>query len=209
MSLQTQNIVYQYTEQKSFRFPDLKLESGGSALLLGPSGSGKSTYLHVLSGLLPPQGGMVKIAGKELYELNNRQRDHFRGAQLGIVFQQNYFLPYLNISENLALAARYRQVANPAEEIMSILKRLQIEHIAKQKPADCSVGEQQRASLARALMGKPAVVLADEPTSALDDANTEITIQLLKEQVAAKNASLLIVTHDQRLKSAFQNIYRL
>ena len=178
-------------------------------LILGDSGSGKTTLLHLICGLLKPHSGSVEIAGVQVSDLDGVTLDKFRGENIGIVFQQAHFVQSLTVSENLALPALMTKSGESSEELRErtrgLLKRLRLEHKADSLPNELSVGEQQRASIARALLHKPKVVFADEPTSALDDKSTEAVISLLEEETRLAGACLIIVTHDQRLKSRYSD----
>lgn len=209
MALHSTALQFKYTTQKKFSFEPISVLAGESALLLGPSGSGKTTFLHLLAGLLVPLTGDVNVAGKNLFTLNAKQRDAHRGKQMGIIFQQSYFLPYLSIRENLKLAAQMQGLKITTAQAKAALEKLNVGHIAQQKPANCSVGEQQRASIARAILHKPTIILADEPTSALDDANAEKVAQTLLQVAEEQKAALLIVTHDNRLKNLISKTYAL
>ena len=142
-------------------------------------------------------------------ELSAGQLDRFRGRNIGIVFQQSHFVRSLTLEENLGLAQRLAGLPVNHSRISSILAQLNLAHKLRVKPDALSIGEQQRAAIARAVLNQPALILADEPTSALDDANTEQVIQLLQEQAASVNATLLIVTHDNRLKTRFEQQIQL
>jgi putative ABC transport system ATP-binding protein len=131
--------------------------------------------------------------------------DRFRGKHFGIVFQQSHFIQSLSVMENLAIPHFLLGKKFPASKAEELLSNLGIAHKAQAKPLALSVGEQQRASIARALIHQPSIVLADEPTSALDDASTAAVIGLLEEQCAQAGAALIVVTHDQRLKSRYSN----
>ena len=203
--LKTSNLEYTYDNQNSLRFPDFECQTGESWLLLGNSGSGKTTLLHLLGGLRTPQKGDVTIANTALKSLSGTALDRFRGQNIGIIFQQSHFVRALTVGENLALAQQLAGEKVDKQRIQSLLDRLNIGHKFHSKTTSLSQGEQQRVAIARALVNRPAVILADEPTSALDDKNTNEVIQLLEETAAEVNATLLVVTHDARLKERFEN----
>ncbi len=135
--------------------------------------------------------------------------DKFRGKNIGVIFQEAHFVQSLSVIENLALPSLMTgqkfQSSDLQQRAMELLKRLRLDHKADSLPKELSVGEKQRASIARALIHKPKVVFADEPTSALDDKSTEAVISLLEEETKHAGASLIIVTHDQRLKSRYND----
>lgn len=209
MVIQSSELKFSYQETDDFHFPDIQLQESEAALLLGPSGSGKSTLLHLLSGLLQPSSGRIEIMGQDFTALKERDKENFRARNLGLIFQRSFFLPYLSLKENLLLSARYQGRQLKADYVMSIFKDLQISHLANKKPSECSLGEQQRASIARAILQEPALILADEPSSALDDKNASIVAELLLSITQQSKSSLLIVTHDQRLKALIPKSYSL
>ncbi len=186
-------------------FPDVFCGRGEQWLILGESGSGKTTLLHLLGGLRKPQKGQIMIGDTDITALSGQHLDVFRGRNIGIVFQQAHFVRSLTIEENLLLAQKLAGLSTDLNQVHQLLDRLNIKAKAKDKPHELSVGERQRASICRALINRPALILADEPTSALDDHNCREVIQLIKNQAAADDVTLLIVTHDNRLKSEFEH----
>lgn len=201
--LATTNLQYSYDGKIQLTFPDIYCAKGEQWLLLGQSGSGKTTLLHLLGGLRKPKSGTVQIANTDLTSLSPSALDQFRGKNVGIVFQKSYFVRALTVKENLALTQKLAGLPVSNSRIQELLDRLNIGHKLHSKTDSLSQGEQQRVAIARALINKPAIILADEPTSALDDHNCEQVIQLLVNQAKAEQATLLIVTHDGRLKDQF------
>lgn len=202
--LTTSELTYSYDRQRVLRFPDLHCGSGEHWLLLGQSGSGKTTLLHLLGGLLTASGGHIKLDDTPLSSLSGPALDRFRGQHIGIVFQKAHFIPSLTVEENLLLAQRLANLPADRLRIADLLDRLGMGHKKSSPVQRLSVGEQQRVAIARALVNKPKLILADEPTSALDDENSLRVITLLEEQARAVEATLLIVTHDNRLKNHFE-----
>ena len=204
----TRDLTFSYSGSKLLSFPDVSCGSGDQLLILGDSGSGKTTLLHLICGLLKARSGSIKIGGVNVSVLDDREMDKFRGANIGVVFQQAHFVQSLSVSENLTLPSLMTKDNISSEELYSriseLLERLGLSHKADSSPKELSVGEQQRASIARALIHKPQIVFADEPTSALDDKSTEAVISLLEEETKLAGACLVIVTHDQRLKSRYE-----
>jgi len=201
--LSTTDLQYSYDGKTSLRFPDIHCGKGEHWLLLGQSGCGKTTLLHLLGGLLTPREGSVKVGETTLNALKSSQLDKFRGKKIGIIFQVPHFVRSLTIGENLALAQQLAGVAEDWQHITALLERLGLGHKINVKADALSQGERQRAAIARALVNKPEVILADEPTSALDDFNTAEVIRLLEETATEAQATLLVVTHDGRLKEKF------
>ncbi len=201
--LQTIDLQYAYNGGRVLRFPNMSLGTGEHWLLLGQSGSGKTTLLHLMGGLLSPKSGSVRLGETALEQLSSRALDHFRGRHIGIIFQKPHFMRALTVEENLLMAQKLAGEKTDKARIASLLQRLGVESKLRVKPDQLSAGEQQRVAIARALVNRPMLILADEPTSALDDANALEVAKLLEEQAASVNATLLIVTHDNRMKSRF------
>ncbi|WP_205686995.1 ABC transporter ATP-binding protein [Chitinophaga rhizosphaerae] len=203
MMIQTSELTYTYPGGRQIRFPDLACRRGETLLITGPSGSGKTTLLHLLAGLIRPADGTVNVAGTPIGSLSTPKMDAFRGQHIGIIFQRSHFIGSLSVADNLLLPLRLTGAAADHKRLEAVAADLRIDHLLHQLPARLSQGEQQRASIARAVLPSPNVILADEPTASLDDRNCEAVARLLSEQAARHNAALLIVTHDNRLTSLF------
>jgi ABC-type lipoprotein export system ATPase subunit len=201
--LATSNLKFQYPDGPSFVFPDIVCGNGEHLLILGESGRGKTTLLHLLAGMLKPTSGMVEINGTITSSLSDKALDKFRGQHVGIIFQTAHFVNSLSVLDNLLLAPFLSGKNADKKAAVESLNRLNVGQKASNKPAELSVGEQQRVAIARAIFNHPEVILADEPTSALDDKNAQEVIALLEEQAGRSGASLIIVTHDKRLKDRF------
>ncbi|MEM8586172.1 MAG: ATP-binding cassette domain-containing protein [Bacteroidota bacterium] len=199
--LVTKDLSFTYPNGPSIRFPDLSCSSGSHLLVLGKSGSGKTTLLQLLAGLRRPSSGHIELSDTVIDQLSQAQMDRFRGQYLGLVYQQHHFVKALRVGENLALAQQLAGRKVDEAHIQNTLEQLDIGHKYDKRPHQLSVGEQQRLSIARAIINEPALILADEPTSALDDDNADRVLDLLRQRAEAVNAILIIVTHDQRLTS--------
>jgi ABC-type lipoprotein export system ATPase subunit len=203
--ISTKNLRFSYSKDQEFIFPDLYCEAGSTLLITGDSGKGKTTYLHILAGLLQPKSGEIIIDNTDLVSLSEKTTDKFRGKNIGVVFQKSYFIAALTVMENLQMASWLATGKKHTKRAKRLLEQLGIENQAEKLPSQLSIGQQQRVSIARALMNEPKVLLADEPTSSLDDKNAEKVIDLLTSLSKEYKAALLIVTHDSRIKEKFIN----
>ena len=189
------------------------LEKGERALLLGASGSGKSTLLSLICGIAAPQSGTVEVDGETISALPRRRRDRFRAERIGIVFQQFNLLPYASPLDNILLPLRFApsrraRVGDGRKEALRLAAALGLtaDIVEGGKAGALSVGQQQRVAVARALIGAPPLVVADEPTSALDADAQAAFLELLFAQTDAANATLLMVSHDDRLAARFDRV---
>ncbi len=196
-------LTYNYSPEVQLKFPDFSLSKGEQALILGQSGCGKTTLLHLLSGLLQPNSGNVDVENENITKMSGARLDNFRGANIGIVFQTPHFIEALTVKENLTLTQTLAGKTRDVDKVKTLLADLGVESKLNSKLNALSVGEKQRVSIARALVNSPALILADEPTSALDDKNCDAVLKLVREQAKKYNSTLLIVTHDNRLKDPF------
>jgi len=203
--VKTKNLAFAYEGGQKLFFPDLELPAGEHLLIIGPSGVGKTTLLHLLSGLLPPSQGAIHVGETALTALTRKELDMFRGAHMGIVFQQYHFIKSLTVSENMKLRQSYPQNADDKQRRNLLSERLGLADCSSKKVTELSQGQKQRLSIALGLIHKPQIVFADEPTSNLDDENCDSVVQLLKDEAEICKSSLVIITHDQRVKSHFQN----
>jgi len=203
--IKTSNILHHYSKEQRFSFPDLNCNTSETLLVLGQSGVGKTTLLHILAGILKPKEGKVIIDSVSLYEQSGNKLDKFRGKNIGLVFQKPHFVQSISAEENLMLTQKMAGQKIDRKKVQNLLERLGIQKRKTAKAHQMSQGEQQRLSIARALINDPKVILADEPTSALDDNNCMEAIKLLSFHAEEVNASLIVVTHDNRLKDTFSN----
>lgn len=184
-------------------------EQGAHWLIMGPSGSGKTTLLHVLAGILKPTAGQVTVADQDLLALRPAQLDRFRGKHIGIVLQRLHLMSSLTATGNLLLAQYLAGVSQDRDRVHEVLAGLDIADKADARPHELSFGQAQRVAIARAVVNRPRLLLADEPTSNLDDARCLQALELLESQALACGATLVIATHDQRIKQRVPNQYSL
>ncbi|MDW3193227.1 MAG: ATP-binding cassette domain-containing protein [Cytophagales bacterium] len=203
--IQTESLTFQYAKETSFAFPDISLDKGEHLLMLGKSGVGKTTLLHLLAGILSPKSGKVVVEAQELSALSKIKLDRFRGQHVGLIYQKPHFVQSLTLKENMFLVQYLAGKKQDLIRVKEVLTQLDMQDQLNKSPNKLSQGQQQRASIAMAMLNKPAVILADEPTSSLDDENCTNVIQLLKDQSEEVGASLIVITHDARLKDQFQN----
>lgn len=200
-------------EFDTLKISEFALNQGERLFLRGPSGSGKSTLLAILGGVIVPQQGRVTCCGHDLTQLRGAKRDRLRADSMGFIFQQFNLLPFLTVTENVLLPCRYSKqrakVAGASEqelvnEAHRLLSALGIEQsLFKKRARETSVGQQQRIAAARALIGKPALLIADEPTSSLDSDTRISFIELLMNEAEASGASTVFVSHDRSLENEF------
>lgn len=205
----TKDLQFNYNSTTGFSFPDLQCNASETLLITGNSGKGKTTLLHLLGGLLRPASGEVSIEGTNIATMSEKKLDHFRGKNVGLVLQQSHFISSLNVLENVELASWLSDKKKKTEKAKRLLDQLDLNAHLHKLPSQLSIGQQQRVSIARALINEPKLLLADEPTSSLDDENALVVADLLSDLSKKYNAALIIVTHDQRLKNRFTNIVSL
>ena len=193
---------------------ELKISAGEKVFVEGPSGSGKTTLLGLLGGVLVPQTGSVSVLDHQLMNLSGFERDKFRANHVGFIFQMFNLLPYLNVIDNVSLALKFSprklkrlQEANTcvdteAQRLLSALG-LRDKSLYETSISNLSVGQQQRVAAARALIGRPEIVIADEPTSALDADSCEEFMSLLLNECEKSHSTLIFVSHDQSLSKHF------
>jgi putative ABC transport system ATP-binding protein len=185
------------------------ISTGERIFLYGPSGGGKSTLLSLLGGVALPQQGTIRLLGTELTQLSNPQRNRFRADHIGFIFQQFNLIPWLSAVDNALLSGtfstlRRQRAGDMKKQAMHLFERLDLSPDLWDKPVfTLSVGQQQRVAAARALLGRPEIIIADEPTSSLDSPRQEAFIELLLSEASAVNATLIFVSHDERLAKHF------
>lgn len=214
MVLQLTDLHFRYPGQTEdlLVIPNFEMKPKEKVFLFGPSGSGKSTLLELIAGIQVAKQGRLQFCGKDLAKLSEPQRDHHRARHLGFIFQSFNLLPFLSVAENIELGAgfskeRREQTTEPELDLM--LSRLGLSALKHRKAGAISVGQAQRVAAARALYGKPELVLADEPTSALDFDHRENFLKLLFTLAEERGQSLLFVSHDRSLAPLFDRSVNL
>lgn len=214
------NVTFSWPHQTA---PCLEIEAfdvsaGESVFLHGPSGSGKSTLLGLIGGVSLPARGQIDVLGHNLARLSSRQRDNLRADRIGFLFQQFNLLPWLSALDNVLLPTTFSAFrkertcigGTPLAEAERLLQRLDLDPADWKKPAaTLSIGQQQRVAAARALIGRPELIVADEPTSALDAERQQLFVDLLLQETTSAGAALIFVSHDHRLAAHFDRVVEL
>lgn len=206
-------------EKALIDLPNWQVQQGESWCLFGPSGCGKSTLLNLITGVIEPNEGSFSVCGKNLAKLSNKAKDKFRADHMGYIFQQFNLLPYLSPLKNVILPTQFsKQRAQQSKDQFKSVTT-EAEHWLNTLGLDkslwhgsvlsLSLGQQQRVAAARALMGKPALIIADEPTSALDPNNAALFIDTLKSACSEQQTTLILVSHDPQMQSHFSHVWSL
>jgi putative ABC transport system ATP-binding protein len=198
------NLSFRYSSTSVLAFPDFTVNSGEHFLLLGESGSGKTTLLYLLGGLLRNYSGSIEVKDVKLETLSEHALDKFRGQNMGFVFQRNHLITALSVEQNLLMPAFLAGLPISSDRIGDVLTSLGIADKRNARVTHLSQGQAQRVAIARAVINRPAIMLADEPTSALDDRHCHSVISLLTQVAEQNKATLLIATHDHRVKNAIE-----
>lgn len=198
-----------YNGKPVLHFAGMQLLQGEHCLLNGPSGSGKTTLLYAIAGLVRTLEGTITLAGTNISAISEAARDHLRGRQIGMIFQTLHLVRSLNVLDNLLLASYVAGMSRGKERSLELLDRLGIADKAAALPEELSQGQAQRVAIARAVLHRPALILADEPTSSLDDAVCADVVELIRQTARESGATLLISTHDSRVKNHFDRVVSL
>ncbi len=200
------NLSHRFDGEEPIQFPNFTCFQGEHMMISGLSGSGKSTLLYLIAGMLKIQQGRIEVLGQEIGEFSRKKMDQFRGENIGIVFQKARFISSLSVLENVISGQYFAGKSISTESAETLLESLGLVKLKSKNPRDLSGGERQRLSVARALASQPKILLADEPTSSLDDENAEKVYNLLVNEANAHGATLILVSHDQRIRHHFQNV---
>jgi putative ABC transport system ATP-binding protein len=212
-AVELRDVVRRYPGEppvESLRGVSLRIEPGELLAVAGPSGSGKTTLLHIMGTLDRPTAGLVRIAGTDTVAMTDRELAGFRAARLGFVFQQFYLLDGMSVLDNVAGGLLYRGIDGRTRRRLAAqaLERVGLGHRISHRPAQLSGGERQRTAIARAVVGRPHLVLADEPTGNLDSASGAGIITLLKE-LNREGTTIAVITHNRELAQAMGRIVHL
>ena len=215
IAIRATNVIKKYKVGKQIirAIDDVSVDihEGEFVALVGPSGSGKSTLLHLLGGLDKPTSGEIVVGGKNVSSMNDRQLSKFRNQTIGFVFQSFYLQPFLTLRRNI-------EVASMPQRMGRAERKLRIESLARQvglydrlshRPHELSGGQIQRAAIARALLNRPAIILADEPTGNLDSANSRDIISLFQQIREQYHATIVIATHDNEIAAQADRVIAL
>lgn len=215
IAIRATNVIKKYKVGKQIirAIDDVSVDihEGEFVALVGPSGSGKSTLLHLLGGLDKPTSGEIVVGGKNVSSMNDRQLSKFRNQTIGFVFQSFYLQPFLTLRRNI-------EVASMPQRMRRAERKLRIESLARQvglydrlnhRPHELSGGQIQRAAIARALLNRPAIILADEPTGNLDSANSRDIISLFQQIREQYHATIIIATHDNEIAAQADRVIAL
>ncbi len=192
---------------------DLEVAPGEVVGLIGPSGSGKSTLLKCLGAVIEPTAGRMTLGGEVIYDDGWKIRDlrALRRDKIGFVFQAPYLIPFLDATDNVALLPMLAGLPNALarERAREMLDALDVGHRARAMPPQLSGGEQQRVSIARALVNRPPVILADEPTAPLDSERALTVIRILEQMARRYETAIIVVTHDEKIIPTFERLYQI
>ena len=212
--LEIKNLKKSYTEPDGGELPILdiptwKVDAGEQVVLVGASGCGKTTLLHIIAGILRPTSGHVLIDGWDTPVLTEAERDVFRARRIGYVFQTFNLLQGFSALENVLIGMTFAGGRHDKNRAKNLLDRVGLGHRLHHKPAQLSVGEQQRVSVARALANSPKLVLADEPTANVDVGNQQQVIDMLRGTCQEEDVALILVTHAPEVAKQFQRVDQL
>ncbi|NBJ70077.1 MULTISPECIES: ABC transporter ATP-binding protein [Clostridia] len=198
-----------HTKVEALKPTNFSANKGELIAVIGPSGSGKSTFLTIAGGLQPPTNGYVFINGRDITELNEKQRSVIRLKEIGFVLQASNLVPFLNVNQQMQLLDKVKKDNLPAEKLEELYQTLGIRKLLNSFPADLSGGEKQRVAIAKALYTNPSIILADEPTASLDSDRAFEVMEMLQEITTNSNKTTIVVTHDTRLINYCNKVYNI
>ena len=210
--LKTTGLKYLYKHGKTIEFPDIEIETGQRLLISGFSGCGKTTLLSLIAGALRLQEGSINFNDNDYSDMSSMSLDKFRADHIGYIFQTLNLIPFLNVSENIALGIKFSKnrkskVSGMHQEIERLISSLGLEkEILNTAIDNLSVGQQQRVAVARALLGKPDLILADEPTSALDNDTTKKFLDEVMNTFDPSHQAIIMVSHDLSIAPYFDTV---
>jgi ABC-type lipoprotein export system ATPase subunit len=202
-------ILHRYGAVTAVEVAEWRAAAGDAWLLAGQSGSGKSTLLHILAGLTRPTVGSVTVNGTNIAALSESARDRWRGRNVGLVPQRLHLVGALDVRDNLRLAQALAGLRVDDNRITALLEAVGVIELSGRLPSQLSQGQAQRVAIARAVINRPALVLADEPTANLDDAHAAQALELLRGQAIEARATLVVASHDARVRSLLPNVFAL
>ena len=181
---------------------NFSVDNGSHLIVSGPSGSGKSTLINLMSGLLRPTSGNISFEGKDYSKLTEKDIDEIRSKNFGLIFQRLHLIKHLTVEQNILLG--FNKLKSP--DIKELIEDIGLTSKRKQLAKNLSFGESQRVAIARGVINNPKIIFADEPTSSLDDTNTKKVLELISTQAKKNKSSIVISSHDERVKKFFKNI---
>ena len=184
---------------------NFSLDNGSHLIISGPSGSGKSTLINLMSGLYRPTSGHVSFESNDYSKLTDKDIDEMRAKNFGLIFQRLHLIKHLTVEQNILLGFNKIKLPN----IEKLIEDIGLTAKKKQLAKDLSFGESQRVAIARGVVNNPKIIFADEPTSSLDDENTTRVLKLISAQANKNKSSIVISTHDERVKKFFKNILEI
>ena len=188
---------------------NFKLEKGELVAIIGPSGSGKSTLLTMAGALQLPSEGTVSLNGQNINHYNEKQLSKLRLKEIGFILQTSNLIPFLTVQQQFELLKKVKKDVMNEEEHTRLLKQLGLDKILSQLPSEISGGQKQRVAIAKALYTNPSIILADEPTASLDTENAIEVMEILRRETKELNKLCIIVTHDQRLTSYCDKVFKM
>lgn len=197
------------TAVRALQDANLTVDKGEFVAVVGPSGSGKSTFLHLIGGLERSSAGTIKVDGRDISCLSDKELAKYRRQKVGFIFQQYNLIPVLNVRENIELPLKLDNKPIDNDYLDEIIKTLGLEDRQNHLPNQLSGGQQQRVAIARALSAKPSIILADEPTGNLDTKTTQEVVELLKLSIKKYNQTLIMITHNENISKSADRIINI